>query len=76
MSVLPIDEWDPELFVELETLLLRVSSPQTTRSTVQRLFQQLDKAVPWLLTLTQLPSPSDSDKQDTQKSEVMPAIDY
>mgnify|MGYP002718869934 CR=1 FL=1 len=69
MSSLPIDEWDPELFLDLESLLLRVASPQTTRSTVLQLFQQLDKAAPWLSALTQLPTPSDADRRDVENSE-------
>ncbi|OCF43796.1 nuclear pore complex protein Nup205 [Kwoniella heveanensis CBS 569] len=69
MSSLPIAEWDASLFSDLQHLLTRVLSQPTT-STLRKLYGKLEEAQPWLLNLTQLPGPSDADKQHIEKNPI------
>ena len=65
---LPVERWDPDSFKILEQLLLRVSTQPTT-SSLRRLLEGIEDVSPWLLSLTQMPSPSEADKQETEKRE-------
>ncbi|WVQ93947.1 hypothetical protein IAU59_001025 [Kwoniella sp. CBS 9459] len=69
MTSLPIVEWDASLFSDLQYLLTRVLSQPTT-STLRKLYGKLEEAQPWLLNLTQLPGPSDADKQHIEKNPI------
>jgi nuclear pore complex protein Nup205 len=66
MSDLPLIEWDHSLFEDLQQLLARVVSRPTT-SLLRRLHARLDEARPWLLALTQLPGPSEEDRENVEK---------
>jgi hypothetical protein len=69
MSELNIDHWDPTAFDDLKTLLLRVTSPHITKSVVTSLLRQLDLVTPWINQLTQFPTTSAAERQETEKSE-------
>ncbi|KAI9632114.1 nucleoporin Nup186/Nup192/Nup205 [Dioszegia hungarica] len=62
----PMADWDHTLFADLQHLLGRVVAQPTT-STLRRLFQKLDEARPWLVCLTNIPGPSEADKQRIEK---------
>lgn len=66
---LPVQFWDPDTFKVLEQLLARVSTQPTT-SSLRRLLDLIEDASPWLLSLTQLPTPSESDKRETEAREL------
>ena len=63
-----MDQWDPDLFDDLEQLLVRLVSQPTT-STIRRFYVQLDRAVPWITSLTQFPPPTDQEKATLASSE-------
>ncbi|RSH80248.1 uncharacterized protein EHS24_008821 [Apiotrichum porosum] len=69
MSRLPLAQWDPSLFTELQTLLALVATQPTT-SLVRRLFTKLDEARPWILALTALPTPNEEDKKFISASPI------
>lgn len=69
MSRLPLSQWDPSLFTELQQLLALVASQPTT-SLVRRLFAALDTARPWILALTALPGPNEQDKKAIADSPI------
>lgn len=69
MSRLPLAQWDPSLFTELQHLLALVASQPTT-SLVRRLFASLDTARPWILALTALPGPNEADKKAIAESPI------
>jgi nuclear pore complex protein Nup205 len=70
---LNLSTWDHSLFEDLQHLLARVASQPTT-SLVRRLRQKLDEALPWMLTLTAVPGPSEADKQSLQKGAFISSI--
>jgi nuclear pore complex protein Nup205 len=69
MSRLPLAQWDPSLFTDLQNLLALVATQPTT-SLVRRLNQKLDEARPWILALTALPLPNDEDKKIIASSPI------
>lgn len=69
MSRLPLAQWDPSLFTELQHLLALIASRPST-SVIRRFFAKLDDARPWILTLTALPQPNDEDKQFISNSPI------
>ncbi|WRT63517.1 uncharacterized protein IL334_000422 [Kwoniella shivajii] len=69
MSLPPLTEWDASLFSDLQNLLRRVVHQPTT-STLRKLHAKLQDAQPWILNLTQLPGPSDADKQYLDKNPI------
>lgn len=68
MSVLPIQQWDPDQFSDLQHILARVLTQPTT-SSLRKLYATLEQARPWLLNLTALPGSNDKDKEFVEKSE-------
>ena len=71
MADLPLVEWDHNLFGELFTLLSRVAA-QPANPPLRRLQARLEDAKPWLLALTNVPGPSEQDKNAVEKGEYMP----
>lgn len=69
MSRLPLAQWDPSLFIDLQHLLALVAT-QPTVSLVRRLNQRLDEARPWILALTALPLPNEEDKKFIASSPI------
>ncbi|KAL1406935.1 hypothetical protein Q8F55_006347 [Vanrija albida] len=69
MSRLPLAQWDPSLFTELQQLLSLVATQPST-SLVRRLYQKLEVARPWILALSALPAPNNEDKEAIANSPV------
>lgn len=63
----PVDQWDPDTFKSLESLLRR-HAEQPKTSTLRQLVTGIDAVFPFLSSLTRLPAPSESDKTATHKS--------
>lgn len=61
MSRLPLTQWDPTLFSDLQKLLALIASQPTT-SLLRQFYSKLDTARPWILALTALPLPNEEDK--------------
>lgn len=70
MSTLPIQQWDPDQFSDLQHILARVLTQPTT-SSLRKLYATLEQARPWLLNLTALPGVNDKDRQFVEKSESL-----
>jgi hypothetical protein len=64
---LPFQRWHPDNFKTLEQLLVRISVQPTT-SSLRRLLESIEDVSPWLLSLTQLPAPSEVDRRETESS--------
>lgn len=69
MSRLPLTQWDPSLFADLQKLLALVASQPTT-SLLRRFYSKLDDARPWILALTALPGPNEEDKKIIANSPI------
>lgn len=70
MSALPIQQWDPDQFSDLQHILARVLTQPTT-SSLRKLHAALVQARPWLLNLTALPGVNDKDKQFVEHSKTI-----
>ena len=73
MFDLLLTDWDHSLFEELQQILPQVIARPTT-SLIRRLYARLDQARPWLLGLTQLPGPSDQDRQNVEKGDFVSPV--
>ena len=65
---LQVEQFDHALFEDLQHLLTRISTQPTT-STIRKFSAKLEDAVPWILSLTQLPGPNEEDRQALERGE-------